>query len=44
MPPYCPTKDGEECMFQDSTTEVEDVVQGNKGQETITKDDSYDAG
>jgi hypothetical protein len=41
--PLLPAKDGEECACQDSTTAVEDVVQGNKGQSTITTDDRYDA-
>jgi hypothetical protein len=40
--PYCPAKDGEESTYQDSTTAVGDVVQGNKGQATIAAN-SYDA-
>jgi hypothetical protein len=31
-------------MWQESTATVEDVVEGNKGQATITIEDSYDAG
>jgi hypothetical protein len=42
--PYYPAKDGKECTYQDSTVAAEDVIQDNKGQGTIAKDDSYDAG
>jgi hypothetical protein len=42
MTPYWPAKDDEECMCQDSTVVMEDLVQGNKGQATIAKDDIYD--
>jgi hypothetical protein len=42
--PYYRAEDGEECMWQDSTIAVEDVIQGNKGQATIATNDSYDAG
>jgi hypothetical protein len=31
-------------MCQDSIAAAEDVIQGNKGQATTAKDDSYDAG
>jgi hypothetical protein len=41
---YFPAKDGEECTCQDSTAAAEDVIQCNKGQATITKDDDYDVG